>query len=417
MADQRAPPGDDLAFLTTPAAAAALEDLALFPPAEADTLAALERLRRTFSAAQAAALLTQSRLRARARGKFPQAERLFFQEDALEQATAWPVALLRAQRLHALAPPGPVLDLGCGIGGDLLALAQFRPVIAYESDPVRAALAAHNARAAQTPFAAEVRCGDWVAEMAAGHLPQAAAAFADPARRSDGRRVFSLSAMQPPLAALLELRTRLPLLAVKVAPGVRDEALPPGCALQFISHEGACKEAVLWLGNTAAPASLPARWASVWDGEIWHEVTSAGVTPPVGEIAPGMVLYEPDPAVIRAGALVELCAALGAHLFDASIAYLVASAPPAAPVRDAGVFAAAFHLEEVHPFSLKLLNRRLSALGIGRVEIKKRGFPVEPEVLRPRLKPAPGGRAAVIFLTRRGDEHLMFIATRETTTA
>ena len=38
-------------------------------------------------------------------------------------------------------------DLGCGIGGDLLALAQRRPAIAYEVDPVCARFAAANAAA------------------------------------------------------------------------------------------------------------------------------------------------------------------------------------------------------------------------------------------------------------------------------
>ena len=45
-----------------------------------------------------------------------------------------------------------------------------------------------------------------------------------------------------------------------------------------------------------------------------------------------MVLHEPDPAVIRAGAFAELCADLGAHLFDAQIAYLVAASRRRQPV-------------------------------------------------------------------------------------
>ena len=102
-----------------------------------------------------------------------------------------------------------------------------------------------------------------------------------------------------------------------------------------------------------------------------------------------------------------LCERYGAHLFDAQIAYLVG--PPAAQTDR---LAQAFAIEEVHPFSLKLLNQRLQALQIGTVELKKRGFPVEPEELRPRLKLVAHGRNGVVIFTRRGDERIMIIARR-----
>jgi hypothetical protein len=59
-----------------------------------------------------------------------------------------------------------------------------------------------------------------------------------------------------------------------------------------------------------------------------------------------------------------------------------------------------------------VLNQRLQSLGIGEVELKKRGFPVEPETLRPQLKLSPGGRRGVVIFTRRGDERLMLLAER-----
>ena len=71
-----------------------------------------------------------------------------------------------------------------------------------------------------------------------------------------------------------------------------------------------------------------------------------------------------------------------------------------------------FQIEEIHPFSLKTLNRRLLALGIGQVELKRRGPPIEPESLRPRLKLVDGGRPGVAILTRRGDERLLLMARR-----
>ncbi len=409
-----------VAFLRSPAGVEVLALLAGRDLGDSHTIGLLSALRRTHTPEQAAALLTQARLRRRAEAKFPWAARMLLVEEALEQATAWPVALHRAQRLHALAPPGPVLDLGCGIGGDLLALAHVRPVIGYEKEPLRAAMARANVAAvfgAQgPPYPVAIHTADWVAALDAGTLPAAAAAFADPARRrgsghGGARRVFALEAMTPPLSALLRLRARVPALAVKVAPGVQESELPPEAAVEFISHEGVCKEALLWFGPPAntegAPLHGARRWASVHDGALWHALPAHGAPPPLGPLEPGQILHEPDPAVIRAGALAELCALLRAHLFAPDIAYLVGSAPA-----QATPFARAFHVRDGFPFALKRLNRRLAELGIGQVEIKKRGFPVEPEEMRRRLKLAEGGARAVLFLTRRGNAHWVIVAER-----
>ncbi|RXZ50059.1 SAM-dependent methyltransferase, partial [Agromyces binzhouensis] len=64
-----------------------------------------------------AAVLSQSRLRSKARAKFGEfADRMLFTEPGLEQATRLRVAALHAGRF-ARAGLRHVADLGCGIGG------------------------------------------------------------------------------------------------------------------------------------------------------------------------------------------------------------------------------------------------------------------------------------------------------------
>jgi len=389
-------------FLLSPDGRAAVDALQGAALGDAHAPALLADLRRRLTPAQAGAVLTLARLRQRAAAKFPAAHQLFFTAEALEQATAWPVACQHAAWIDRHAPPGPVLDLGCGIGGDLLALAQRRPVIAYEIDPVRACFAQANAAALGLADRVEVRQQDWVAALQANALPSAAAAFADPARRVEERRIFRLDQMQPPLEPLLALQQRIPLLGVKVMPSVADADLPPACGVEFISHAHVCKEAVLWFG----PARWHPKWATVFVGATVVPLAGDTIAPPLGTLAPGNVLYEPDPALIRADCLATLAERYDAHLFDAQIAYLVG------PVWKPDGLAQAFAIDEVHPFSLKVLNQRLQALHIGRVELKKRGFPVEPEELRPRLKLVQSGRDGVVLFTRRGDERLMIIGRR-----
>ncbi len=389
-------------FLTGPDAADALAALQPNDLTDATVMGTLMHLRNRFTPQQAGALVTLARLRRQATVKFPQAEKLFFTQEALQQATSQPVAQRHAQQLHTLAGPGPILDLGCGIGGDTLELASLRPVIAYERNPVRLHFAQANAKVLGLAAQIEFHSRDWTVELAAGNLPSAAAAFVDPARRRDGRRVFSLHEMVPNLNWLLRLRATIPLTVAKVMPGVEDEEVPAECSVEFIGYDGQCKEALLWFGHKTGPQ----RAATILGDTTWTTVPASEASPPLGPVEAGMALFEPHPALIRAGAFAELCEVLTAHLFDPQIAYLVSHHARRHPLVQS------FIIDEVHDFSLKLLNRRLRALKIGRVELKKRGFPLEPEELRPRLRLTSGGTQATIIFTRQQDRRLMLIGRR-----
>ena len=117
----------------------------------------------------------------------------------------------------------------------------------------------------------------------------------------------------------------------------------------------------------------------------------------------GRVLYEPDPAVIRAGQVQALAERLGAHQIDPTIAYL--SADDAVPTP----FARAYAIESVLPFQLKRLRQHLVERGIGRVVVKKRGSAIEPEELQRRLQLSGNGPEAVVVLTRQLGEHVALV--------
>ena len=89
--------------------------------------------------------LTQAELRERAVAKFGElAASMYFTPDGLEQATRLSVATHRAARLTAFGA-STVVDLGCGIGGDLMAFARAGLTAAgVDVDPVRVAVASAN---------------------------------------------------------------------------------------------------------------------------------------------------------------------------------------------------------------------------------------------------------------------------------
>ncbi len=353
-------------------------------------LGTLTRLRHLCSPEEAAAIVTLARLRLRATAKFSRAERMFFTEEALEQASGEVISCYRARRYAAFSR---VADLGCGIGGDTLGLAaEGREVIAVERDWVRIRMAQANARAYQLDAWVRFVCAD-LRQQPWGTT----AAFIDPARRVDGRRIFSLYEMVPPLAEVLAIRDWAPHLGVKVYPGVEDREIPRGCEVEFISEQGTCKEAVLWFGDLSTGAPRRATLLPGAHTMAWEPVDPVPVGPPAA------YLYEPDPAVIRAHTVEQLAWQIGAHKLDEEIAYLTADRAVDTP------FARCYPIWEARPFHLKTLNQRLRALNVGRVTVKKRGSAVDPEALRRRLKTVPGGRPAVVVLTRSAGQPIMLI--------
>ncbi|MCB0202335.1 MAG: SAM-dependent methyltransferase, partial [Anaerolineae bacterium] len=83
---------DLIDFLVSPPARQTLADLSGVDLDERQTLLLLTRLRVSFAPDEAAALLDQARLRRRAIDKFPNADRLLFTDEALQQASSRAVA-------------------------------------------------------------------------------------------------------------------------------------------------------------------------------------------------------------------------------------------------------------------------------------------------------------------------------------
>ncbi|MBN1679378.1 MAG: class I SAM-dependent methyltransferase, partial [Anaerolineae bacterium] len=235
-----------LDVLLSPEGHALLARLACADLSESHTLPLLADVRREFPPDVAGAALTLARLRKRAAAKFSRGDAMFLTPDALEQASSEAVSLWRARRFTALGVTH-IADLGCGIGGDTLALAMIPGacVVALDRDALRLRLARAN-------LAVYGRRALFVRADLRDALPLAdiPAAFFDPARRVLGRRVFSVRDYLPPLDTITAWDFEA--LAVKLSPGVKLDELAPytrvGAGVEFISMGGDLKEAVLWCG-------------------------------------------------------------------------------------------------------------------------------------------------------------------------
>ncbi|VEG27512.1 Uncharacterised protein [Actinomyces howellii] len=401
-------PMDDstLAPLLTPEGWALLGSLP--PYDDLDPLSAGEALREQgHSPALVAAALTQQRLRGRAETKFgPFASQMLFTPDGLEQATRLEVSAHHASR-YTRAGLSRVADLGCGIGGDSMALAGLGlSVLAVEHDETTAALATVNLMAFPE---AEVRCADAMdIDLSAEGVD---GVFADPARRSQGRRLTDPEQWSPPLSRVLALREQVAALGVKVAPGLAHDLLPADCHAQWVSVEGQVVEAGLWFGPLAheGPGRSALALRRGADGSSRAHVLAdpdctdpsappAQVEPVGGAEELGELVHEPDGAAIRAGLVAHLARALEAAPVGDRIAYLSGDRPPEPSLAP---FVRSWRLREVLPLHLKALRARVRETGLGSLEIHKRGVDLPPEALRASLH-LRGEGSETWLLTRLG---------------
>ena len=382
----------------SPAGQALLARASALPDLREETfLRHLTALRRDAPPELAAAVLETVLLRRRAAAKFDRADRMYFTRAALEQASAEVVSRYRARRF---AGYGAVADLGCGIGGDTIALAGVAgAVIGIDRDPLRLAMARANAAVYEVVERTRFVEADIRATGPAG----APAAFFDPARRTaEGRRIYGVEAYEPPLSIVRDWLPRTVALGVKVSPGL-DVAELASLGLEpeveFISVAGELREAALWFG----PLRTAARRATLLPGG--HTLTDAGA-PPAPVAPPGAYLLEPDPAVYRAGLLAELARSLRASQIDATIAYLSTDHPPRTP------FARTWRVDETLPFSVKGVRRRLRELNVGSVTVKKRGSPLDPQQFERTLR-LHGPAHRTVFLTRAAGRPVAIICREE----
>ena len=303
--------------------------------------------------------------RTRGQVKFgPQSDTLYFDDDGLQMASSLPVARHRAQRFGEEC----VIDLCCGVGGDLLALAERGPSIGIDIDPARLHMATANMQSAAAPV--QLVLGD-----AARPPVRGAAAIADPARRRAGRRTRSGNDYEPSLSHLEAWRQQFHQLAVKVSPALALSEVPSRQEVEYVSWQGQCREAVLWFGSPV----VCRRRATLIADEI-HTVSSPHDEIRRPEVQPaGRFLYDPDPALVRSHLVGELAQVMGAWLIADEVAYLSTQAPVATP------WARAFEVLQQVPFQLKSLQRLLRHNAWRPGSIRRRHFPIEPETLRRQL--------------------------------
>lgn len=350
----------------------------------------------------AAAAIDVVTARARARGRIRGAETMLLTDEAVQQATAWPVAALRAQRLAGR----DLHDVTCSVGAELNELVRTAGrVIGSDLDPLRARMAAHNVP-------------DALVCVADALTPPSrdAVLVADPARRAGGRRIHDPAQLSPPLPDLLEVAEGREYV-IKCAPGLDTSTLAHSGEVELVSLGGSVREACLWSPGLSdgisrratvvrvAAVGAPGPWSDpriVADGLAVHveEVTDRDDDDVDARPEPEQFIVDPDGAVVRAGLVRHWARRHGLRQLDPRIAHLTG---PRIPTGYSG-----FEVLEQCRLDRKELRRVLQARDCGSLEILVRGVDVDPDVLRKSLA-LKGSTPLALVVTRIDRTAVVFV--------
>ena len=385
----------DFQWLVSPAA---MPSLALAAELDGQLTTRIKRLQRELSPARARLVLEQAELRRRGLAKFAAAERMFFTQQGLEQATDEVVARYKARRFEGR---GLVFDLCCGIGGDLLALAARGPTSAFDRDGVSALFAAANA---QVLGFSEVRVA--TDDVTTIDLAGCSAWHIDPDRRPHGGRTTRVELHEPPAAALEQMLAKNPHAAIKLAPAATwPEAWQERAEWEWISRGRQCRQLVAWFGELAqSPGQHRATMLANSGDEDHTFVGSPGEEVPVAAQI-DRFLFEPDAAVLAAKLNTALAARHQLQAVAAGVAYWTGPRP----INDA--LLSCFEVDTVLPFDQRKLKALIKQRDAGPLEIKVRGLKQDPAELRKRLGPA-GSCPYTLLLTRVQRQVVAILARR-----
>jgi len=369
---------------------------------KADVLKLVAKLRSKGNSAElVATVLSQAKLRRRAQAKFGEfANRMYFTEAGLEQASRLKVAAIHAGRFRD-AGINNIADLGCGIGAETLAMASLDlKVSAFELDEVTAAIASYNLASFEKVTVEQ-------ADVTKLDLAKFDGAFIDPARRDlDGpkkeftKRKYDLANLSPSFEFVLEVAKKIPTI-VKLGPGLDHKDIPQDAEAVWVSDNGDLVEMTLYFGKVAREKVARAALLLTPNGSF--EITSpnhARTDAPIGEL--GTYVYEPDAALIRSHLIGDLAIDLNLHIFANEIAYLTGNEELSSP------WLKGYRVIDNLVFDRKKLKSYLKERNVGILEIKKRGADITPEQLRRELAPK-GPNSLTLIVTRVADTHRVLV--------
>lgn len=377
--------------------------------AAAPSLGELDRLRASKGPEVARFVSLQAELTRRHRPRLDPALLRFLTSKGAEQATASVVARHRADRFARAGRDRTPWDACCGVGSDLLALAErFDRVLATDKDPETLRCAAANlACAREAAGGARGRRGDVVVLGDAIAPPFLAAAaplllgLFDPDRRPAGPREGRSDRWSPPLEAVFQAAASLAGACVKLPPSIDEATLsqPAGglpLAFSWTSLDGEMRELSAWSGALASDAPPREAVSLRSTGEASSYAGDRhGLPASEREARAEQWLVELDPALWRADLVGSFAAEFGLAPLEAPGpgGFLIAGEPVDHPM------ARSWRIVEVVPGDRRRVRALLRTHSVGPLTVKTRHHPESAEALARRFR-TEGTQPGLLAVTR-----------------
>ncbi len=364
-----------------------------------DPLRVQESFRGMFPKKIAEAMGELRALRRRAAQKFQMGRDMYCTKPLLEQASSEPVANHRAQRF-ADAGIKIVHDPCCGMGSDSIALARAGvKVKAGDKNDVAVEFARANAEIYRVAELIEFAAADITIDP-----PGKGALFLDPARRRGARRIMNPEDWSPDPETVSNLIKGRGAACVKLSPATDLERLfelfPIPDEIEFISYRGEAKECVFWYGKVAHKKT-ERRATMLPEGDFYAGKLDAQA--PVGEL--DAWIFDPDPALVRAGLLGAFAKEHGLCALDPEIGYLTGPTELETP------FLRGFQVIAQETLDPKKMRVMLREHKVGRLMVRKRGIAERPQTLEQRFLPKKfGDRQLTLLAMRLGERHIGVLA-------
>lgn len=339
---------------------------------------------------------------------------LFPSRLAGEQSTS---DVLAAYHASLVIEGDSMLDMTAGLGIDALHCSyRCSSVTAIERNPDTAAALESNVCMTGRDNIT-VKCYDSREYLGSDDMKPTGTVFIDPARRSaDGARVFALSDCEPDVTALLgQLSSLCRRVVIKMSPMLdisHTVSSLGGCSeIIAVGNTTECKElvAVKNFGENADPAVTTIRSVTmVSDGMITFDFTAEeehqAPMPSCSVPYEGSYLYEPYPAMMKAGAVKLLAERYGLDMLHPNTRLYHSLGTVT------GFPGEIFRIERVIDFAskhIKRLHKEYPSL-----LVTTRNFGMTAEALRRKLGVRDGGDIRLFGVTDRGGKRLMIIGRR-----
>ena len=361
-------------------------------------------------------VITLVLLRKKAETKFSKAQYMYFTREGLEQATNEKLSDYLVDQLNLRTRISTVIDIGCGIGGNLLSFAKKFNVVAIDNDPIHLMFAKENA----SVYGVDKKI-NFIHEEAENFLEShqspddSMVFFLDPQRMREGKtKTRSLFNTSPKIDKLLPQIFKVSnKLFIKISPAFDYEEikmLSDSPEIEVVSEDNVNKLAILWFKELK---KTERRATCIIEEQVFSfrsdDTEDVRKAPMIENLKTGDYIFEPNIAIIKAHLMNTVALEFQMYRLNEKIGFLANNKLPDIKVQK---LFRIFKIIEIFS-SLRNLKKRMNELSIKRADITTRGFFIKPDDIRKKLKLKEGGEHVIISTRLKKEESIHILTTKK----